>query len=233
MKHTFHPTVIAFDADDTLWMNEIYFQETERTFCHWMAEYAPETSVAEQLFQTEMRNLSLYGYGAKGFTLSMVETAINVSHGRVSAGRVADIVKLGQTLLTRPVELLDGVVEVLPLLHPHYQLVLATKGDLLDQQRKLDRSGLRQWFHHIEIMSRKEETDYRQLMSRLGVLPDEFLMVGNSLKSDVLPVMSAGGHAVWIPYHTTWQHEEVAASHPRGYTELHSLHQLPVMLGMV
>ena len=156
MKHTFHPTVIAFDADDTLWMNEIYFQETERTFCHWMAEYAPETSVAEQLFQTEMRNLSLYGYGAKGFTLSMVETAINVSHGRVSAGRVADIVKLGQTLLTHPVELLDGVVEVLPLLHPHYQLVLATKGDLLDQQRKLDRSGLRHWFHHIEIMSRKE-----------------------------------------------------------------------------
>lgn len=232
MTTTFSPTVIAFDADDTLWVNEPYFQEIEQVFCRRLGDFAPEQTVSEQLFLTEMRNLEMYGYGAKGFTLSMIETAINISKGEITAGFVADIIKLGRSLLTRPIELLDGVAEVLPVLYAKFRLVLATKGDLLDQQRKLDRSGLSGWFHHIEIMSHKTEDDYRRLMDNLGVEPGGFLMVGNSVKSDVQPVVAAGGHAVWIPYHTTWKHEEVAAVHPKGYIELHSLYQLPALLGI-
>jgi len=232
MNPLFSPTVIAFDADDTLWVNEPYFQETEKTFCGWLGEFAPEQTVSEQLFRTEMSNLELYGYGAKGYTLSMIETAISISKGKITAERVTDIIRLGQSLLTRPIELLTGVAEVLPLFHTRFRLVLASKGDLLDQQRKLNRSGLGRWFHHIEIMSHKTENDYRRLIDNLGIEPDSFLMVGNSLKSDVLPVVAAGGHAVWIPYHTTWKHEEVVPAHPKGYSELHSLHQLPALLGI-
>lgn len=232
MPTTFAPAIIAFDADDTLWVNEPYYQETEVTFCHWMDEYAPPQVVSEQLYLTEVRNLELYGYGAKGYTLSMIETAVSVSHGEISAGRIADIIRLGQSLLTRPIELLVGVSEVLPVLHQKFRLVLATKGDLLDQQRKLERSGLEKWFHHIEIMTHKTEVDYQRLIDHLKINPGEFLMVGNSLKSDVLPVTAIGGHAIWVPYHTTWQHELSVPVHPRGYLELHDLTQLPSLLGL-
>ncbi|HAQ65511.1 MAG TPA: HAD family hydrolase [Bacteroidales bacterium] len=224
--------VIAFDADDTLWVNEPYYQEAEHTFKKWMSEFTDPGLVSEQLFTTEIRNLPMYGYGAKGYTLSMIETAIHLSQGLVSAGRITDIIRLGQSLVDRQIELLHGVETVLPILKPHYTLVLATKGDLLDQERKLERSGLNEWFHHIEIMSNKREEDYRRLLDRLGIGSKEFLMVGNSLKSDVLPVQAIGGHAVWIPYHTTWQYEEIQSGHPHGYTELHDLDQLPALLGL-
>lgn len=224
--------VIAFDADDTLWVNEPYYQEAEHTFRKWMSEFTDPGLVSEQLFATEIKNLQVYGYGAKGYTLSMIETAINISQGQVSAGRIADIIRLGQSLVDRKIELLHGVDKVLPILKPHYTLVLATKGDLLDQERKLERSGLDRWFHHIEIMSNKREEDYRRLLRRLEIDCNEFLMVGNSLKSDVLPVLAVGGHAVWIPYHTTWQYEEIQPGHPHGYTELHDLDQLPALLGL-
>ena len=201
--------VIAFDADDTLWINEPYFQETEKNFCSLLEDYLPHHTVAKELLQTEIQNLSLYGYGIKGFMLSMIETALKVTNKTIHVEIVDRTIALGKELLARPIELLDGVEEVLLNLRDHYRLVVATKGDLLDQERKLKLSGIEHYFHHIEIMSEKGDNDYKKLIKHLDVKPDEFLMVGNSLKSDVLPVLNIGGHAYHIPYHTTWAHEQI------------------------
>lgn len=201
--------VIAFDADDTLWMNEPYFQETEHKFCQLLEDYLPQHTVSRELLQTEISNLPLYGYGIKGFMLSMIETALTVSNKTISLDSIEKTIALGKELLARPVELLDGVEDVLTRLKGRYRLVMATKGDLLDQERKLKASGLEHYFHHIEIMSDKQEKDYRKLIRHLDIQPDEFLMVGNSLKSDVLPVLAIGGHACHVPYHVTWAHEHV------------------------
>jgi len=203
--------VVGFDADDTLWVNEPYFQAATAEFCRMMDMYGAPEDIGAELFRTEMGNLSQYGYGAKGFTLSLVETAIRVSQGKVSAGMIEAIIGMGKALLGKPVELLDGVRGVLEELQPRYRLIVATKGDLLDQERKMERSGLARYFHHIEIMSDKSTQDYRKLLGHLDVEPGEFLMVGNSLKSDILPVVELGGFAVHVPFHTTWQHEEVEA----------------------
>ena len=203
--------VIAFDADDTLWVNEPYFQETEKKFCELLEDYLPHHSVAKELFQTEMQNLKLYGYGVKGFMLSMIETALRVSSKTVDVAVVEKAIQYGKELLEKPIELLDGVEDVLKTLKGHYRLVVATKGDLLDQERKLQKSGLEHYFHHIEIMSEKAEMDYQKLIKHLDISPDEFLMVGNSLKSDVLPVLNIGGYGFHVPYHTTWAHETVEA----------------------
>ena len=201
--------VIAFDADDTLWINEPYFQETENKFCALLEDYMPHHNVAKELFKTEIDNLALYGYGVKGFMLSMVETALRVSNNTVSTDTIEKAIQYGKELLAKPIELLNGVEEILSALKNNYRLVVATKGDLLDQERKLKKSGLEHYFHHIEIMSDKQETDYLKLIKHLDISPDEFLMIGNSLKSDVMPVLAIGGHAVHIPYHTTWAHEKV------------------------
>ena len=201
--------VIAFDADDTLWINEPYFQETEKKFCALLEDYLPHHAVAQELFKTEIENLALYGYGVKGFMLSMVETALRVTNNTVSLETIEKTIQYGKELLGSPIELLDGVEEVLHSLKNKYRLVVATKGDLLDQERKLKKSGLEHYFHHIEIMSDKQETDYQKLIKHLDIPPDEFLMIGNSLKSDVMPVLAIGGHAVHIPYHTTWAHEKM------------------------
>ncbi len=201
--------VVAFDADDTLWVNEPYFRETEERFCTLMDDYLPPHSTSQELFKTEMQNLSLYGYGVKGFMLSMIETATRVSGNTISVEAVGKIIQYGKDLLDRPIELLAGVEEVLHLLKDHYRLVVATKGDLLDQEKKLKKSGLESYFHHIEIMSDKQEADYLKLIRHLDIKPEEFMMLGNSIKSDVLPVLAIGGHAVHIPYHTTWAHEHV------------------------
>lgn len=200
--------VIAFDADDTLWVNEPYFREAEDKFCSLLEDYMPHHTVAKELFKTEMQNLALYGYGVKGFMLSMVETALRVSDNTVSVETIEKAIQYGKDLLGKPIELLDGIDEVLHLLKKKYRLVVATKGDLLDQERKLKKSGLEHYFHHIEIMSDKQEADYLKLIKHLDIQPAEFLMIGNSLKSDALPVLAIGGHAVHIPYHTTWAHEE-------------------------
>lgn len=201
--------VIAFDADDTLWVNEPYFQETEQKFCSLLEDYVPHHTAAQELFRTEMQNLALYGYGVKGFMLSMVETALRVSNNTIPHHVIEKAITYGKELLEKPIELLDGLEEALQLLKKQYRLVVATKGDLLDQERKLKKSGLEHYFHHIEIMSDKQEADYLKLIRHLDILPGEFLMIGNSLKSDVLPVLAIGGHAVHIPYHTTWAHEKV------------------------
>lgn len=202
-------TVIAFDADDTLWVNEPYFQEAENKFCSLLEDYLPHHSVAQELFRTEMDNLPLYGYGVKGFMLSMIETITRVSEHTADMKLVSRAIELGQDLLQKPIELLEGVQDILRQLNGRYRLVLATKGDLLDQERKLIKSGLEHHFHHIEIMSDKRVKDYQKLLKHLDCRPEQFLMIGNSLKSDVLPVLELGGYAVHVPYHTTWAHEKV------------------------
>ena len=218
---------IAFDADDTLWVNEPYFQETEHRFCALMEDYLPHHSVSKELFKTEIQNLALYGYGVKGFILSMLETALRVSNNTVSNSVLEKIVQYGKDLLEKPIELLEGVEETLQLLKSKYRIVVATKGDLLDQERKLKRSGLENYFHHIEIMSDKQEADYGKLIRHLDIKPEEFLMIGNSLKSDIMPVLAMGGHGVHVPYHTTWAHEktEHVIEHP-NFRQVQSIKEI-------
>lgn len=201
--------VIAFDADDTLWVNEPYFRETEDKFCELLEDYLPHHSVARELLQVEIRNINLYGYGVKGFMLSMIEAAMELSNKTIKVDVVEKIIALGKELLEKPIVLLDEVEDVLQALQGKYKLVVATKGDLLDQERKLRKSGLEHYFHHIEIMPEKKDTDYQKLLQHLDIQPAQFMMLGNSLKSDVLPVLALGGHAVHIPYHTTWAHETI------------------------
>ncbi|MBL7867849.1 MAG: HAD family hydrolase [Flavobacterium lindanitolerans] len=201
--------VIAFDADDTLFVNEPYFQETEEKFCALMQDYLSHQGLSQELFRVEIQNLSLYGYGIKGYILSMIEAAMKISNKTISVDVIEKIIEYGKELLQKPIELLDGVEETLEALHGKYKLVVATKGDLLDQRRKLHNSGLGHYFHHIEVMSDKQEKDYHDLLNRLEIKPQEFFMIGNSLKSDVLPVLGIGGHAVHIPFHTTWAHEKI------------------------
>jgi len=202
-------TVIAFDADDTLWVNEPYFRETEEQFAGLLEDFMPRHSILAELYKTEIANLPLYGYGIKGFVLSMMETVLNITLGKIDPIIMGKAIELGKEMLNKPVVLLEGVEDVLKTLHGQYRLVVATKGDLLDQQRKLTKSGLDHYFHHIEIMSDKQESDYRKLLKHLDCKPEEFLMLGNSLKSDVLPVLNIGGHAVHIPFQTTWIHESI------------------------
>lgn len=201
--------VIGFDADDTLWVNEPYFQETEEKFCELMAPYLSRHSLSQELFKTEIANLKLYGYGIKGYILSMVEAALVISNNTISVDIVEKIIQYGKELLEKPIELIDDVERTLEALQQDYKLVVATKGDLLDQRRKLHNSGLGRFFHHIEVMSDKQEKDYADLVKRLDIQPSQFLMIGNSLKSDVLPVLGIGGHAIHIPFHTTWAHERI------------------------
>ncbi len=201
--------VLAFDADDTLWVNEPNFQEAERKFCSLLEDFMPQHTISRELLRTEIANLPLYGYGVKSFMLSMIETAMRITGKTVRLDVIEKTIQFGRELLEKPVELLDGVEEVLSALNGAYRLVMATKGDLLDQERKLKKSGLERFFHHIEIMSDKREGDYLKLIGRLDIKPHEFLMIGNSLKSDVLPVLDIGGHGIHVPYHTTWEHEKV------------------------
>ncbi|MDR0228990.1 MAG: HAD family hydrolase [Flavobacteriaceae bacterium] len=201
--------VVAFDADDTLWVNEPFFNQAEKQFCILMEDYLTHQSISQTLFKTQVDNLPLYGYGIKGFTLSMVEAAHKISRGTVNNKVMEQIINIGKDLLTKPVDLLDDVEEVLKELQTQYKLVVATKGDLKDQHRKLHKSGLGSYFHHIEVMTDKEVIDYQKLLNRLDVKAEEFIMIGNSLRSDVLPVLELGGHAVHIPFHTTWLHEHI------------------------
>jgi len=200
--------IIAFDADDTLWDNELYFQEAEKKFCELLEDFLPQHTVSRELLQTEIKNISLYGYGIKAFMLSMIETAIRITDKNVTSGTVEKIIGFGQELLDKPVQLIDGVEDVLKSLKTKYRLVMATKGDLLDQERKLKKSKLAEYFHHTEIMSEKKEADFEKLIRHLDIKASELLMIGNSIKSDILPVLNIGGHGIHIPYHVTWAHEK-------------------------
>jgi len=223
--------VIGFDADDTLWVNEPYFRETERAVIHLLSDYMNEEALSQRLFETEMGNLANYGYGAKSFVLSLVETALKVSDYRVPQETIGKILELGKELLNKPVVLLDGVRDALDSLYSiNYRLILATKGDLLDQQRKLSRSGLEGYFHHIEVMSDKKEEDYANLLHHLDIRAEEFLMVGNSVKSDILPVLGIGAKAVHVPYHTTWAHEEIDPDGQHEIVTVERIDEVPKLL---
>jgi putative hydrolase of the HAD superfamily len=205
-----HIKVIAFDADDTLWVNETYFREAEKEFAKLLSKYETENKIDQELFKTEIKNLTFYGYGIKGFILSMVECALELSNYQLNPKIIERILNIGKEMLEKPIELLADIEDVLKELQPKYKLIVATKGDLLDQERKLEKSNLLQYFHHIEVMSDKKEKDYQKLLQHLEIHPSEFLMIGNSLKSDILPLINIGSAAIHVPFHTTWIHEEVA-----------------------
>lgn len=208
--------VIGFDADDTLWVNETYFREAETEFAKLLSKYETPNKIDQELFRMEIDNLPLYGYGVKAFTLSMIESALELSNYNISTKTVETILNIGKDMLNKPVELLDGVETVLKTLSKKYRLILATKGDLLDQERKLEKSGLTSYFHHIEVLSDKKEENYSKLLNHLDINPSEFLMIGNSLKSDVLPLVNIKAHAIHIPFHTTWAHEQVTEAEKNG-----------------
>ncbi|WP_276165952.1 HAD family hydrolase [Zobellia alginiliquefaciens] len=201
--------VIGFDADDTLWINETYFREAEEKFSALLEGYETKNKIDQELFKMEIKNLELYGYGVKGFMLSMVESALELSNNQVSQQTIEDILNLGKEMLRQPVELLEDVRKVLRKLSGNYRLIVLTKGDLLDQERKLEKSGLSEFFHHVEVLSDKKEENYQHLLDHLEIDVKEFLMIGNSLKSDVLPLIDIGAQAVHVPFHTTWEHEQV------------------------
>ena len=208
-------TTIAFDADDTLWHNESFFRLTEDRFAELLKDEMPAEALGETLMDTERRNLKFYGYGIKGFTLSMIETALQVTEGRVSSKVISEILAAGREMLTHPVEILPEVRETLEALAPRYRLLIITKGDLFDQERKIAESGLADLFNSIEIVSEKNRQTYAELFARHGTGPAQGMMVGNSLKSDVIPALEAGAWGVHIPYEITWGLER--ADTPQGF----------------
>ncbi len=224
--------VIAFDADDTLWVNETYFREAEKQFALLLRGYETENKIDQELYKTEIKNLAYYGYGVKGFVLSMVECALELSNHTLDPVLLSQILEIGKEMLNKPVQLLPDVESVLKALQGKYKLILATKGDLLDQERKLEKSGLVDYFHHIEVMSDKQPADYQKLIHHLDIQPSELLMIGNSLKSDVIPLLAIGAHAIHVPFHTTWAHEEVAQEQLKT-SEYQTISRLKEVLGCI
>lgn len=221
--------VIGFDADDTLWHNENIFEKTHERYRALLAQHHDAATVDRTLFATEMRNLELYGYGVKGFTLSAIETAIQLTAGKIRADEIQQLIDLGRQMLEHPVVLLEGVAETLAVLASDFPLVVITKGDLRDQERKLKKSRLSEHFRHVVIVSEKDEGTYAEIFSRYGIAAERFLMVGNSLKSDILPVLALGGAGAHVPYQLTWAAEHVGES-PRTddrLFRLKSLRELP------
>lgn len=227
--------VIGFDADDTLWVNETYYRAAEDEFAKLLSAYETPNKINQELFRKEMEDLHLYGYGIKSFVLSMLETSIEISNNSISNNTIQDIINIGKKMINKPVELLDGAEEVLGSLSLKYRLIMATKGDLLDQERKLKKSGLTKYFHHIEVLSDKKEANYSQLLNHLDIHPSEFLMIGNSLKSDVLPLININAKAIHVPYHTTWEYEQVNEEETNGeiYNTVNSLTEILELLNYV
>ncbi|MGY6502223.1 MAG: HAD family hydrolase [Acidimicrobiales bacterium] len=202
-------TLVGLDGDDTLWHSESFFAETEDSLAALLAPYADGPDLRQRMLDTERTNLRLFGYGVKGFTLSMIETAIEVSDGRVTAGEIQQIIDHGKTLLDHPIDLLDGVAETVAALADEVRVVIVTKGDLFHQENKVAASGLADAVHGVEIVAEKDEATYRRVLDRYDATPDDFLMVGNSVRSDILPVLGLGGFAAHVPYHVTWELEVV------------------------
>jgi putative hydrolase of the HAD superfamily len=227
--------VVAFDGDDTLWHSESHFVDAHARFVALVAPYVDgdPTVIDERVVATERANLAIYGYGAKAFTLSLIESAIDLTGGRVTSGEIGAILDLGKRLLDRPVELLEGVDEVVARLDEDgYRLIVVTKGDLFHQESKVAGSGLADRFARVEIVSEKDMATYRRVMSEAGVAPENFLMIGNSVRSDILPVVELGGHAAHLPYVYTWELEHVpdADAERMGFHELTSIRQVPELL---
>jgi putative hydrolase of the HAD superfamily len=224
--------VIAFDADDTLWHNEHVYLTTHEKFKHLLRRYHDEEWIEQRLNETEIRNLQHFGYGIKGFTLSMIETAIALSESRISGAEIQALIEFGKEMTKAPVELLEGVAETIAQLAESHKLMLITKGDLFDQEAKIARSGLGDYFSHIEVVSEKDVDSYKHLMAKHGIAAPRFCMVGNSLKSDILPIVALGGQAVYIPYRTTWVHERVAEEDldAKQYITVPHIRLLPALL---
>ena len=223
--------VIGFDADDTLWQSEDGFRSNELRFVDLVAPYAPEgVDVKSALTAVERKNLHTFGYGVKAFAISMVEAAITITGGAVPTDVIAELVEMARTQLEEPVRLLPHVPEVLAKVAAHHRLVLITKGDLVHQTHKITTSGLAHHFEHLEVVLEKDAETYARLLARFGVEPQRFLMVGNSVRSDILPVMALGGHAVHVPYHLLWELEHV--DHDEKFAELSSISELPALLGL-
>jgi putative hydrolase of the HAD superfamily len=227
-------TTIGFDADDTLWQNEHFYKLTTDRFAGLLAEYASPERIAATLLESEKRNLSLYGYGIKGFTLSMIETALEVTERRAPASVVAEILAAGREMLRHPVETLPHVRDTLSALASGYRLVMITKGDLFDQERKLAESGLGDFFAGVEIVTEKSEATYARAFQRFGTGPEQAMMVGNSLKSDIVPAIAAGSWGVYVPHELNWvlEHDEEPVSSPR-YRRLEDLGGLQELIAAV
>lgn len=223
--------VVAFDADDTLWHSESLFVVTQERVAELLAPYVDAATLEAELEATERRNLAVYGYGVKGFTLSLVETAIAVSDGRVTTDEIATLLAWGRGMLAHPVELLDGVEETVRTVAEDHRIVLVTKGDLFHQESKVAESGLGDLFEHVAVVAEKDPATYARVARDVGVDPARLLMVGNSVRSDVLPVLELGGYAVHIPYHVTWAVEAAeveATDEVEGrHTQLRSIRELP------
>jgi putative hydrolase of the HAD superfamily len=224
-------TTIGFDADDTLWHNETFFRLTQQRFAALLADFAEGDHLEERLVAAERRNLGHYGYGVKGFVLSMIETAIEVTDGRVSANVISELMAAGREMLRHPVELLPYVAEAVADLRKDFRVIVITKGDLLDQERKLAQSGLGDLFHGVEIVSDKTAAVYANLFNRHGEGAARGMMIGNSLKSDVLPMLAAGGYGVYVPHDLTWALE--AADAPEGNDRFHTLADLRALPDLV
>ncbi|MHA7887652.1 HAD family hydrolase [Roseicyclus sp.] len=224
-------TTLGFDADDTLWQNEAFFRLTQARFAELLADHAEAGQLHARLLEAERRNLGHYGYGIKGFMLSMIETAIEVTEGRVPASVIGEILSAGQEMLSHPIELLPHAGDVVERLASSHRLVLITKGDLLDQERKLAQSGLGEMFHAVEIVSDKTPATYERAFARHGDGPDRAMMVGNSMKSDVRPALEAGAFGVFVPHGLTWELEHADA--PEGHDRFHELPDLGALPGLI
>ncbi|QFY59172.1 HAD family hydrolase [Rhizobium grahamii] len=224
-------TTIGFDADDTLWQNEQYYRLTETHFTELLAEFADGPKISERLLEAEKRNLRHYGFGIKGFTLSMIETAIEITEGKVPGDIIAQILDTGRDLLSHPVETLPHVRETLEALAHNYLLVMITKGDLFDQERKLAQSGLGDFFHAVEIVSDKTAVTYRRVFSKIGGGPERAMMVGNSLKSDIVPAIAAGSYGVFVPHELTWVLEHV--DEPKDAPRFRKIPHLGELRGLI
>jgi putative hydrolase of the HAD superfamily len=224
--------IIGLDADDTLWHNENIFEQAHIRYRRLLSEYHDAQTLDEALLKTEKKNLRLYGYGIKGFMLSAIETAISLSGGRMRTKEIQAILDMGKEMLDHPVELLDGVAETISTLAESHRLILITKGDLKDQQSKLAKSGLSQAFSQVEVVTEKNPDAYAKIFQRHEIVPAEFLMVGNSIKSDILPVLSLGGAGVHIPYHLQWVEDcvEETPEPSERFMVLDSLQKLPAIL---
>ena len=224
-------TMLCFDADDTLWHNERFFRMTQDHFEALLADYAEQEHLAERLLEAEKRNIGHYGFGIKGFMLSMIETALEVTENRVPGHVIQEIIAAGQDMLAHPIELLPGVEETITLLQSDYRLTLITKGDLLDQERKVAQSGLGEMFDAVEIVSDKTPASYAEIFARFDATPETVMMAGNSLKSDVIPVIETGGWGVYVPHGLTWELEaaDAPSTHPR-YREAAIFSNIPSLI---
>ncbi len=223
---------IAFDADDTLWHSESLYAAAQEEYRRLLAPYAEAGTIDRVLHQTEMRNLPTYGYGIKAFALSMIEAALELSRRQITGAEIQRVLDLAKQMLSTDVELLEGVAEVVAQLAQTYPLLLITKGDLVHQEAKIEQSGLKAYFRSIEIVADKTPQSYAALLARHHIEPSRFLMVGNSLRSDVLPVLEIGGQAVHVPYAITWVHEQVDVPPDQQgrYHELEHIGRLPFLV---